>query len=196
MRSVALGLLQWHVAHPDWTPDAQPGTQEYWPREVGCVAVRDQTTTAFIDPLAPAGRDEWEALDGLAADRERVVVTTASWHGRDGELFAQRYGARMLTGADPWPDVIEPLPVPRALETMVWIPAHRALVPGDVLVGDDAGGLTICPQAWLQTAPVAEVQATLRELIPRPVDKVLASHWAPVTTGADAALQAALTPDS
>jgi len=196
MRALALGLVQWHTAHPDWTPDARPGTPEYWPREVGCVAVRGDSVTAFIDPLAPAGRDEWEALDGLVADRERVVVTTASWHGRDGELFAQRYNARLLRHDEPWPDVVTPLPVREALETMVWIAAHRTLVPGDVLVGDDAGGLRVCDQSWLQSTPVAAVQARLREVIPRPVEKVLVSHWAPVTSGADAALEAALTPGS
>lgn len=192
MRAVGLGIVQWHVAHPDWRPDTEPGEPAYWPREVGCVAVRGETVTAFIDPLAPAGSDAWATLDGLAAGRERVVVTTIKWHARDSELFAQRYDARLLGGDDPWPADIVALPVPQAHETMVWIPAHATLVPGDLLIGDDDGGLSMCPQEWLGATPVADVQATLREIVPRPVDKVLATHWAAVTHGADDALERAL----
>ena len=38
----------------------------------------------------------------------------------------------------------------RAFEVLFWLPTHNAVVTGDVLLGSDEGGLSLCPRgmAW------------------------------------------------
>ncbi len=33
---------------------------------------------------------------------------------------------------------------------MYWLPEPRALVPGDLLIGDGEGGVRMCPESWLR----------------------------------------------
>jgi hypothetical protein len=79
---------------------------------------------------------------------------------------------------------------------MVWIETLRALVPGDRLIGDGAGGLRMCPPSWLRYLPgppgVHELRAGLRALLELPVELVLVSHGEPVLRNGAAAIRAAL----
>jgi glyoxylase-like metal-dependent hydrolase (beta-lactamase superfamily II) len=78
-------------------------------------------------------------------------------------------------------------------EVLVWIPEHRVLVAGDVLLGDDAGGVRLCPESWLPDGiGHAELRAVLRPLLELPIKSVLASHGEPVRSGAARALAKAL----
>jgi hypothetical protein len=82
------------------------------------------------------------------------------------------------------PDDLEPIKIPRAGETMFWIPEHRALVPGDRLLGDRPPGLRICPQSWLSYLKgftQDDLRAALREsVLELPIEMVLVSHGEPV----------------
>ena len=63
---------------------------------------------------------------------------------------------------------------------MYWLPGPRALVPGDRLIGDGAGGVRPCPQSWLDSGPgrrLEELRAALQPLLELPVEHVLCSHW-------------------
>jgi hypothetical protein len=93
---------------------------------------------------------------------------------------------------------IVPLPIPRAQETVFWLPDVRALIAGDRIIGDPAGGLRVCPQSWLDYLPSkltsAELAAALQPLAEMPVEMVLVSHGEPVLSGGRAALRSALRP--
>ena len=129
----------------------------------------------LIDPLVPGEDSEsarlWEALD-RDVERGAVpvhVLITVFWHTRSAEEVVRRYGGRLHAASrarpaiqrrtsavtdvfrpgDPLPGGIEALPSGRATEVVYWIPAHGAVVPGDVILGDGDGGLRLCPQSWL-----------------------------------------------
>ena len=76
---------------------------------------------------------------------------------------------------------------------MYWIPQHRTLVPGDVLLGAAGGGLRLCPRSWLPESTTVEMlAASLRPLLDLPVTRVLVSHGEPVLRNGRAALERAL----
>lgn len=87
--------------------------------------------------------------------------------------------------------------IPRAGETMVWLPGPRALVPGDRLLGDGKGGLRLCPPGWLRYLEPGltrdGLRVALRPLLDLPVELVLVSHGEPVLEGGHAALERALS---
>jgi glyoxylase-like metal-dependent hydrolase (beta-lactamase superfamily II) len=94
---------------------------------------------------------------------------------------------------DRLPGGIEALPTARAAEVVFWIPQHRALVPGDVLLGGEDGGLRLCPPTWLpEASSVEKVAESLRPLLELPVERVLVSHGEPVLEDGGAALAAVL----
>jgi hypothetical protein len=80
---------------------------------------------------------------------------------------------------------------------MVWLPGARALVPGDRLLGDEHGGLRLCPPGWLRYLSPglsqAELREALRPLLDLPVELVLVSHGEPVLGDGRAALERALS---
>ena len=82
-------------------------------------------------------------------------------------------------------------------EAMVWLPKPRALVPGDRLLGDDRGGVRLCPDSWIRYLPSgmrrAELRQALRPLLELPVELVLVSHGAPVLENGRDAIAAALS---
>ena len=85
------------------------------------------------------------------------------------------------------------IPATTNQEVMVLATAHRALTTADLLIGDRAGGIRLCPASWLSD-PVTldDVRAELRVLLSHDIDMVLPSHGEPVLTGGAAALRAAL----
>ena len=68
-------------------------------------------------------------------------------------------------------------------ETMVWLPHLRALIPGDRLLGDDAGGVRLARDSWLRYLPSGmrrqELRAALRPLLDLPIELVLVSTASP-----------------
>jgi len=202
---VEAGLWRWTAYHEEWEQD------------VGCVYHEAGNEVVLVDPLVPADEPErfWAALDrdvGRVGGTVHVLVTVF-WHTRDTAAMVERYGARVwaptrgrgaierragtVTDAfrpdDRLPGGMEAFRTERAAEVVFWIPEHRALVPGDVLLGDDQGGLRLCPPTWLpEKSSVAKVAESLRPLLELPVERVLVSHGEPVLTDGGAALARAL----
>ena len=62
---------------------------------------------------------------------------------------------------------------------MYWLPEPRALVPGDLLIGDGEGGIRMCPRVVAARLParaargIAELRAALLPLLELPVEHVL-----------------------
>jgi glyoxylase-like metal-dependent hydrolase (beta-lactamase superfamily II) len=204
---VAEGLWCWSVYYDEWRD------------EVGCVYYETPGAIVLIDPLVPADQLEakrfWEALD---RDVKRAgapvhVLITVFWHARSAAEIVHRYGARLHTASraraaiqrrtNAVTDVFQPgellpggvqaLASGRATEVVYWIPEHRALVPGDVILGRDGGGLRLCPESWLPAGvDHARLRTVLKPLLDLPVERVLVSHGEPVTENARAALTEAL----
>ena len=204
---IADGLWRWSTYYGEWRD------------QVGSVYVEREDAIVLVDPLVPEERGEadrfWRALD---RDVERSgapvhVLVTVFWHARSSAEVVRRYGGRLHAATraraaierrthevadvfrpgDPLPAGIEALPSGRATEVVLWIPAHETLVPGDVLLGSDDGGLRLCPRSWLPSAVGhAELRAALAPLLELPVRRVLVSHGTPVLEHGRALLSAAL----
>jgi hypothetical protein len=181
VRELATGLWYWTGLHPGWTPgDAGP---EGWDQEVGCYFFETPDAVCLFDPLVPM-EDRDRFFEALDRDVERAgqpvrVLLTVDAHRRSGAELADRYGA----SAPPLPPARPELPagVEIAAETagefVFWLPQHRALVAGDLILGR-AHGLEV-PRAWLGKRYDEAVEA-LRPLLELPVDRVLVTHGEPV----------------
>jgi hypothetical protein len=139
----------------------------------------------------------FEQLDALVGEGDRVwALTTIQFHRRSRERIVKRYGALSSRARGDLPPGVEAILVQGAGETMFWLPEHRALVPGDRLLGDGRGGLRLCPESWLGYLEsnitldgLREALAPLREL---PIEQVLVSHGEPVLSDGSAAIEQAL----
>ena len=194
------GLWRWTAPHPAADPDPKPGSPADWPADVGCVACAAPGALVVIDPLVPPGREPsfWAAMDRLVERHgPRVaVVTTIQWHRRSRDAFVARYDATTSRAKNALPEGVRPVPVRRGGEVMVWLAEHRALVPGDRLIGDGAGGVRLCPPSWLgylrTKITVADLRDALAPLRDLPVEMVLVSHGDPVLRDGAQALDRAL----
>ncbi len=203
--SVASGLWRWTGFHAEWKQD------------VGCVYYEAPEALVLVDPLVPPEDEErfWGALD---RDVERAarpvhVLVTVYWHTRSARELVERYGARVWAPSraraavsrragvvtdpfrpgDPLPRGVEAFATARSSEVVYWLPEHATLVPGDVLLGDGAGGIRLCPDSWLpQGVGQAKLRESLQPLLELPVERVLLSHGTPVLAGARATLARAL----
>jgi glyoxylase-like metal-dependent hydrolase (beta-lactamase superfamily II) len=189
------GLWRWTAPHPDWS-----SASEGWERDVGCVYYEGPDAVVLIDPLVPA--DEagrfWDALDRDVERAQRPVVAlrTVHWHQRSIDEVVARYPDGRFANAesDALPMGVEAHAVARN-EVIFWIPEHRALVPGDVLLGTDDGGVRPCPDSWLPEGTTGQaLRDSLRPLLELPIELVLLSHGRPVLANAREALRAGLDP--
>jgi hypothetical protein len=203
VKELAPGLWRWTAPHPEWKAGAD------WPQEVGCVYAECPEAIVLVDPQLPEEEAEaarfWRALD---RDRERladravvVLVTVEGWHERSSAAVAKRYGASVWC---PSPDVRSALPrgieaelviAPEWREALVVLPEYRALVTGDLIAGDGAGGLRATVD-WVDADQrrwvVPDLRAALGRILERPLELVLPSHGEPVAADAGAALERAL----
>jgi hypothetical protein len=195
LTTIRHGLYRWTAPHPDYEPDPEPDSPADWPEQVGCVAYEAPDALVLIDPLVPDGL--WPALDRLAEGRRVVALTTIAFHRRSRDEVAERYSASTSRAKENLPQGIETIPVPRAGETMTWIPEHAALVPGDRILGGRNGGLRVCPDSWLRYLPSGmtgdELREALRPLLRLPIELVLVSHGEPVLSGGRDELDRALS---
>ena len=193
------------------------GYHEQWKEDVGCVFCETEDGIVLIDPLVPTEDAErfWEALDGDVERADGVVhvLLTVFWHVRSITTVAERYRARTWVSSrtrptmtrrgvpvsdafrpgDALPGGLEAFATARAAEVVYWIPQHRALVPGDVLLGDGGGGVRLCPESWMpEKKSLRDLAESLRPLLELPVERILVSHGDPVLQNGGSALAATL----
>jgi hypothetical protein len=199
LRELRSGLYRWTARHPDAEADPELGSPADWGPDVGSVAYAARDALVLVDPLVPAGRaDLQEELDAVVRRHGKpvVILTTLQFHRRSRDELAARYGASTSPAKNVLPDGVETIQIRGAGETMVWLPEHRALIPGDRLLGGDRGGLRLCPESWLRYLPSkmnqAQLRKALRPLLDLPVEMVLVSHGDPVLSGGREALAGAL----
>jgi hypothetical protein len=178
-------------------PGASPDSPADWPELVGSVAYEAPDAFVLIDPLVP--EELWPALGKrIDAHGQPVrVLTTIGFHRRSRDEVVRRFDATTSRAKASLPEGVETVTIRRAGETMVWLPGPRALVPGDRLLGDDAGGLRLCPPGWLRYLEPGlgydELREALRELLELSVEMVLVSHGDPVLRDGRAAIERALS---
>ena len=208
MQELAGGLWRWTARHPEW----HPGT---WGAEVGCYALVGPGRTVLIDPLAPAGDDEfWPRLDGIVSG-DAVVVITIPYHVRSAEAVCARYPGTTVWGhrnaakrlsdrsifrelaPDAEPGGVRAFTIgrPRRSEMPLLVESHGALAFGDAVIGLPTG-----LRIW-STEPVDERRRrwyadrfvpTVEPLLAEEFDRVLVTHGPPVTSGGRDALAEAL----
>jgi hypothetical protein len=187
---LAAGLYRWSAFYAGADQDPVRQSADEWPDEVGCVAYETAEALVLIDPLV--GPEHWNPLDALAEKHggNVAVLTTIHWHERSSEAVIERYRA-----ATSPPEGVTPIAMPRFRETMFWLEDLRALVPGDRLLGDRAGGIRMPPEQWIEylDGPTLEdLRTELRQLLDLPVEMVIVSHGEPVLTGGREAIERAL----
>jgi len=213
VQELAPGLWRWTTPHPDWREDAD------WEADVSSVYLETAGHVVLIDPLVPTDDESRERfLHHLDADVERAgkpvaVLVTVYWHERSAAELAKRYGgeiwasegtaaelqapARVFSPGDVLPGGVIAVDALRRFETIYWLPEHRALVTGDVLLGDAEQGVRVCPDSWLPDgASPAEFRLALQALLDLPVELILPAHGAPVRDDAHAVLRRALDPQA
>jgi glyoxylase-like metal-dependent hydrolase (beta-lactamase superfamily II) len=187
VQEIATGLWRWTGLHPAWTP--ADGGPDGWEQEVSCVFYEAPDAVVLFDPLVPM-EDRDRFFEALDRDVERLgqplrVLLTVADHRRSSEELAERYGG---TIGD----------VPRGVEVVLdrfgehvyWIPEHRSLVFGDVVLGR-GGGLWI-PRSWIGEENYDATVEALRPLLELPVERVFVAHGEPVLGDGREALAAAL----
>ena len=205
VRELRSGVWRWTARHPDWTP-----ADTAWGPDVGSYALTGEGLV-LVDPLVPADDAErfWAALDrDAAAHGPPRVVLTVPWHRRSTEAVLDRYdGAELWLYEHRETSDLQPThtfgtrdELPGGLrafdsgwygEVELWAPRERAVVTGDVLLGE-GGGVRMCPDSWLGDVSRAAVLEALRPLLELPVEAVLPTHGEPVVEGAADALARAL----
>lgn len=199
---LAPGLTRWTGWHAEWKA------------QVGSVCWQTPDVVCLIDPIVPRedSADLWRFLDMKAGRRDsrtaarRVhVLVTLFWHTRQAGAIVERYGSAQLWAhapaskpierragvavssfgpGDELPGGIRAFPV-RGSEVAFWIDKPRALVVGDVILGDEDEGLRLCPPSWTPTGGGPErVRQNLNALSGLPIESVLVSHGEPVLEGA------------
>jgi hypothetical protein len=202
---LAPGLWRWTGRHQEWKQD------------VGCVYYEHGAEVCLIDPLLPPEDPDrfWAALDRDVARAGGAVhvLITVFWHARSSGKMVARYGGRLWapsrakaaverragTVTDPFhtgamlPAGIAAFASGRSTEVVFWLPEHRTLVTGDVILGDAGGGVRLCPESWLPAGTGhAELRRALRPLLELDVEQIVVSHGQPVLERGSEALRALL----
>ena len=200
---IAPGLWRW------------TGYHEEWKEAVGCVFYETRDGIVLVDPLVPPEESDrfLETLEREVAGRPVHVLVTIFWHTRSAAALVERYGARVwapttsraavarragvVTDAfrpgDALPGGVEAFRTARRSEVVYWIPQQASLVPGDVLLGTETGGVRMCPESWLPSSTKhSDLAASLELLLDLPIKRILVSHGEPVLENGHAALAAGL----
>ncbi len=192
------------------------GYHEEWKQDVGCVYFETEDDgIVLVDPLVPPEEPErfLGTLDSEVAASPVHVLVTIFWHTRSAAALVERYGAhvwapttaraavarraRVVTDVfrpgDELPGGVQAFPTARRTEVVYWIPSQASLVPGDVLLGDEHGGVRLCPESWLPDGTKrSHLASSLTPLLDLPIERILVSHGEPVLQDGHAVLATAL----
>jgi uncharacterized cupin superfamily protein len=163
-----------------WQPDRGMNFNSYlFERDGGCVA---------IDPL-PLDEQSIDVLRGLGG--VHTIIVTNPDHIRGSAALREHFNARVV---DTFADGEElfagayavAIPCGKTDEIAVHLPAAKAAVVGDAIIGSPAGGLSLLPDSKLRD-PQGLVFA-LRKLWALQLNSLLLCDGQPIFSGADDAL--------
>lgn len=197
VREVDPGLWLWTSFHEEWKQD------------VACAYLEAPDAVCLIDPLVPS-EDPERFLRALDRDVERLgrpvhVLVSVFWHARSARELAERYDAevwapsrarlaverragraRAFRPGDALPGGVEAHETARSNEVVLWLPSHRSLWAGDVILE----GPKLCPDSWLPGAVTQEdLRLSLLPLLDLDVERILLSHGESVLADGRAALR-------
>ncbi len=167
-----------------WQPERGMNFNSYlFEREGGCVAV---------DPL-PLDAQSMDALQALGG--VHTVVITNPDHIRGTASLLERFPARVLDSFGPGDEVFAgayavAIPHGKSEEVAFHLPAARAAVVGDALIGAPAGALSLLPDEKLRDP--AKFVAGLRRLWALELQTLLLCDGQPIFKNADEAIGALL----
>jgi len=133
------------------------------------------------------------------------VLVRVFWHARSARELAERYDAevwapsrarlaverragraRAFRPGDALPGGVEAHETARSNEVVLWLPSHRSLWAGDVILE----GPKLCPDSWLPGAVTQEdLRLSLLPLLDLDVERILLSHGESVLADGRAALR-------
>lgn len=177
-------IWRWVAYHPEWGED------------VACAVIESEAGFVLVDPLLPAGPEGEAALRGLeargeppaivltvfyhersAGDVQRRIPGTALWMEESGVDRVASEVTHPFAAGDPLPGGLVAYATARPDEVVLWEPASRSLIAGDVLLGRGAEGLELCPDSWLpEGVGRRDLALSLGPLLDLPVDRVLPGH--------------------
>jgi glyoxylase-like metal-dependent hydrolase (beta-lactamase superfamily II) len=191
IEEVRPGLKRWALPHPEFDPAEADLDDSY--TDVASALFDGDDTLVFIDPLVP---DElWPALDAEVKESGKpvVVLTTIFFHERNRDDVARRYGGRIGGDVAGVRAFSAERGNERGTEVAYWLERPRAVVFGDAVLGDNAGGLRITP--WSRNAEGLEkTRRALVALLDLPIEVVLPAHGDAVLADGHEALARALEP--
>lgn len=187
-KEIAPGIGRWVAFHPEWKED------------VGCAAIDSGGHLVLVDPLLPVGPEGEAALRGLEALSEPpAIVLTVFFHERSAGDIADRIAGTTLwveragvakvespvtnpfRAGDPLPGGLVSFATARADEIVLWDPASRSLIVGDVMLGRGPQGIELCPDSWLPDGiGTSDLARSLVPLLDLPVVRILPGHGEPV----------------
>jgi glyoxylase-like metal-dependent hydrolase (beta-lactamase superfamily II) len=196
MREIASGLWEWSVPHPEWKPgDLEDGAG--WEQVVSSYALAGDGLVLF-DPLV----EDWDALDALVERHgPPAILLTILWHGRSAPDILERYAGAATWAHEPaaeWveertpvtktfqvgdslPAGTEAIHMRRIEEVAFWLPAHRAVVVGDTILGHGERA-ALCPPTWVRKSETFEpARQAVRELMAREPATLLLTHGGPMS---------------
>jgi hypothetical protein len=197
---IAPHLWHWAVPHPEWTPKARGKNGLGWDQLVSSYALVANGAFVLIDPQVPEGEDDaaelWQALDlDVDGHGPPAILITIRWHVRSTPQIAERYdgttiwapasAAKEVAKRVPYTDTFatgDELPggvrahdLARFDEAALELPAHRALVFGDVVLD----GPRLCPPSWLpKGTTIDELADEIRPLVAN-AELLLLTHGGP-----------------
>jgi glyoxylase-like metal-dependent hydrolase (beta-lactamase superfamily II) len=205
MQEIASQLWWWTAPHPDWTPAAFKDGKG-WKEDVSCYALVANGAFVLIDPLIPKGEEPafWEAVDrDVESHGPPAILITVYWHVRSSPEILERYEGSTLwahepvreemnelvgftnvfTGGDVLPGGIDAVTMHHMDEAAFWLPAHKALVLGDSVVGYD-GRAELAPSGWLRKQEsVDEQRASVQRALQLRPELLLLTHGGPTDPG-------------
>jgi hypothetical protein len=167
MERLAPNLWHWTALHPDWTPES-----DGWGPEVSSYACEVEDRVLVFDPLVA----DWEPLDGVIAGRPVTVLLTVPWHSRSTEAVRGRYPSAAPHGVE----VIGFSGVGGETELIHWLPAARAIVTGDSILGAEPDGIRLAPESWFGDDGAERVTRELQPVLDLAVEHVLVTHGGPL----------------
>ena len=210
MQEIAPHLWHWTAPHPEWKPEYAEGGQG-WGEIVSSYALVSDQALVLIDPQVPANETD-AARFRAALDRDveahgaPTIVLTVFWHARSAQQIAERYAGSTIwapadtpegqvpythtyEAGDELPAGIRVRDVSRLGELVLYVPSHRAVVFGDVVLD----GVRLLPDSWLRNDMTKrDVAVALRPLLDEEIELILLTHGGPVTDDARGKLENAL----
>jgi glyoxylase-like metal-dependent hydrolase (beta-lactamase superfamily II) len=194
---IAPGIGRWVAYHPEWKED------------VASAVIESAGGLVLVDPQIPDGPEGEAALGGLEAQAHPpAIVLTVFFHERSAGAIADRIPGTTLwvehngvahvespvtnrfRAGDRLPGGLAAWATARDDEVVLWDPASRSLIVGDVMLGRGPEGIQLCPDSWLPNGVMgSDLAHSLRPLLDLPVERILPGHGEPVVQHAHARLK-------